>query len=107
MDTPTEPYRLYLIFADDCPTCQMTKPHVQAWAAKHPWIRFIEFNLEKQEWRSEEWEPRVTPTLVLLEPHKPRPLRHVLEHGQDEASIEKWVKRTCKSALTPSPSESR
>ena len=89
------PFRLFVIWAPDCPACAATKPEAWAWAAAHPWVRLIPFNIVEQEWRAN-WTPKITPTLIIL---TPQGRRHYREGHADQADITAWLERVAPAAL--------
>lgn len=101
---PLPPFRLYLVFLADCETCAKTKPEVEAWLAEHPWIKFIPFDFEKEEWRADSWHPKMVPTLVILRPDGKWFYR---EGGATQTEINTWIRKVAPGALkTPRAAES-
>lgn len=64
------PYRLYVIHMDGCPTCEAVVPVVRAWAKERLSLRYVEFDITRDEWKAQAWQPTQMPTLILMRPDK-------------------------------------
>ena len=78
--------RLYFIHAPGCPACEETAPGVAAFQRAHPEVPVAHVDLTATEWKAR-WQPRFTPTFVLVG-HGPT---RILEGGVNGQELERWV----------------
>lgn len=59
--------RLYFLHVDGCPACNKMKPIMKKVAEARPDVEVKAIDLSQVNWTLESWQPRVTPTLVIID----------------------------------------